>query len=274
MFPENDENESMKEETLRTPAEALAALRIVEDLFEASLLAVYLHGSAVSGGLRPHSDVDLLVVTDQPVTDAMRRSLLAALMQISGRHPAPLAGPRCIELMVFLKADLSASAYPMRSELVYGEWLRGAFEAGEIPMPVTDPELTLVAAQARQEARALVGPAAEKLLPLIPDAHIRRAMRDVLPSLLANLTGDERNVLLMLARMWRTAATGEFVTKDTAAEWAIPRLPEPIAEVLIRARDDYLGRGNDTWDPNQAAVRRAAEHLQQQVAIILASSRS
>jgi len=71
MTPENDDDEGMREETLRTPAEALAALRIVEDLFEVSLLAVYLHGSAVSGGLRPQSDVDLLVVTGQPMTDAI-----------------------------------------------------------------------------------------------------------------------------------------------------------------------------------------------------------
>jgi hypothetical protein len=38
MTPENDEDEGMREETPRTPAEALAALRIVEDLFEGSLL--------------------------------------------------------------------------------------------------------------------------------------------------------------------------------------------------------------------------------------------
>jgi hypothetical protein len=92
-----------------------------------------------------------------------------------------------------------------------------AFGAGEVPRPVSDPEFTLVLAQARQEARALVGPAAAELLPPIPDDHVRQAMRDVLPSLLANLTGDEGNVLLTLARMSRTATTGEFVTKDAAA---------------------------------------------------------
>ena len=269
MTPENDEDEGMREETPGTPAEALAALRIVEDLFEGSLLAVYLHGSDVSGGLRLQSDVDLLVVTEQPMTDAMRRSLVAALMRVSGRHPASPAGPRCIELMLFLKSDLSASAYPARSEFVYGEWLRAAFEAGEVPTPVSDPELTLVVAQARQEARALVGHAAGELLPQIPDAHVRQAMRDVLSSLLANLTGDERNVLLTLVRMWRTATTGEFVTKDAAAEWAIPRLPEPVAEVLIRARDGYLSRRKDDWEPHQAAVRQAAVYLQQQVAVML-----
>lgn len=269
MNPGNDGNEGMKEETPRAPSEALAALRIVEDLLEGCLLAVYLHGSAVSGGLRPQSDVDLLVVTDEPMTDAMRRNLLGALLRISGRHPASSAGPRCIELMVFQKSDLSASVYPARSEFIYGEWLRDAFEAGEVPRPVLDSDLTLVVAQARQEARALIGPPAVELLPQISGNHVRQAIRDVLPSLLASLTGDERNVLLTLARMWRTATTGEFVTKDVAAEWAIPRLPEPIAEVLIRARDGYLGQTRDTWGTHQAAVRQAAVYLQEKVEAML-----
>jgi len=265
---ESDE-EGMQEETPRTPAEALAALRIAKDLFGGSLSAVYLHGSAVSGGLRPQSDVDLLLVIEQPMTDAMRESLLGSLMRISGRHPANPPGPRCIELMVFLTSHLSSSAYPARSEFIYGEWLRDAFEAGERPKPVSDPELTLVLAQARQEAQALFGPTAAELLPQIPDGYVRRAMRDTLSSLLDNLIGDERNVLLTLARMWRTATTGEFVPKDAAAEWAIPRLPGEIAEVLICARDAYLGRARDLWNAQQTEVRRAANYLHRQVAVVL-----
>jgi predicted nucleotidyltransferase len=231
-------------------------------------LAVYLHGSAVSGGLRPQSDVDLLVVTERPMTDAMRASLLAALMRTSGRYPASPDGPRCVKPMVFLMSHLSAMAYPARSAFIYGEWLRDAFEAGEVPRPVSEPEFTLVLAQARQEARVLVGPAAAELLPPIPDDHVRQAMRDVLPSLLANLTGDERNVLLALARMWRTATTGEFVTKD-AAEWAIPRPRDDIAAVLVCARDAYRGRTNDTWETHQTEVRQAASYLYHRIAELL-----
>jgi hypothetical protein len=126
-----------------------------------------------------------------------------------------------------------------------------------------------VLAQARQEARALVGPAAAELLPPIPDDHVRQAMRDVLPSLLANLTGDERNVLPTLARMWRTVTTGEFVTKDAAAEWAIPRLRDDIAAVLVCARDAYRGRTNDTWETHQTEVRQAASYLYDRIAELL-----
>lgn len=256
----------MQAEALGTPAEALAALTIVRELFGGSLVAVYLHGSAVSGGLRPKSDVDLLVVTDRAPTDEMRKRLVAALMAVSGRHPADPAGPRCIELIVLLESQLSSPAYPARSELVYGEWLRDAFEAGEIPMPVSDPELTLVLAQARREARALVGPPVVELLPRIPDDHVLRAMRELLPPLLDSLEGDEANVLLTLARMWRTAATGEFVTKDAAAEWSIPRLPEFAADMIARARDAYLHGAEGSWSRHSAEVLQTATYLRRRVA--------
>src|SRR5690606_22108665 len=114
-----------------------------------------------------------------------------------------------------------------------------------------------------------IGPGAAELLPHIPVDDVRRTRRDALPSLLDNLIGDERNVLLTLARMWRTATTGEFVTKDAAAEWAIPRLPRQIADVLVCARAAYLGRAKDVWKTRQAEVRRAADYLHQQVAVML-----
>ncbi len=48
-------------------AQLRAALDVLERVIgRASLLAVYLSGSAVDGGLRPDSDVDLFVVTDAP----------------------------------------------------------------------------------------------------------------------------------------------------------------------------------------------------------------
>ena len=86
-------------------------------------------------------------------------------------------------------------------------------------------------------------------------------MRDVLPGLLGGLRGDERNVLLTLARMWYTASTGKFLTKDAAASWAIPRLPDPDAMMLDHARRAYLGEVADDWTNQGDAARQLAERL-------------
>jgi predicted nucleotidyltransferase len=244
---------------MTVPDQASTALPILAQCLGESLVAVYLHGSAVSGGLRPNSDVDLLAIVDAPTTFESRQRLVKELMQISARHPAKPGGPRCLEVMIFERSALASTERPFRGEFVYGEWLRDDFEAGTVPEPVVDPDFTLVLAQARPAAIPLFGPAATELLPAIADADIRQAMLGALPALMDNLRGDERNVLLTLARMWRTLEVGDFVPKDAAAQWAIPRLPADAAAPLNLARAAYLGEQSDDWGPLQRESQRAAD---------------
>ncbi len=257
---------------MRVPSEAYNALQCVQKRLAQSLAAVYLHGSAVAGGLRPHSDVDLLVVIDQPMTSAQRACLAADLMTISGRYPSDPDGRRPLELMVFARADLTAARYPARCEFIYGEWLRHDYEAGHIPEPVCDPDLTLVLAQSRQQALPLIGPNASRLLPAIGRSDIHRAIDDALPALIAALPGDERNVLLTLARMWRTLVTGEFVAKDVAAAWAAARLPAEQASVLAEARAAYLSVREENWRDRQPALELTVGSLHECVLAALSSN--
>lgn len=210
------------------------------------LLAVYLHGSAVSSGLQHQSDIDLLAVVDRPLTGIERAALSASLLRLSGTYPSAPSGPRCLEVTVFSQPELGAHRFPVRAEFLYGEWLRPAFEAGESTVPVQSAELTLLLAQARREAVPLVGPEKDALLPEIPEAEVRKAMRQLLPDLLADLPTDTRNVLLTLSRMWRTAVIGDFVSKADAAIWTMPQLTERNALTLEHARRAYLGEVSDT----------------------------
>ena len=56
-----------------------------------------------------------------------------------------------------------------------------------------------------------------------------------------NLLGDERNVLLTLARMVLTVETGHIASKDEAVEWILPSLREPHISVLTLAAMGYAG---------------------------------
>ncbi|HHK0294686.1 TPA: nucleotidyltransferase domain-containing protein, partial [Pseudomonas aeruginosa] len=89
------------------PAEAKRALPVIQQSLADSLVAVYLHGSAVAGGLRPKSDVDVLVVIDRATTHAIRARLVTELMKISGRPGGDTLRP--LELIVFHRADLAES---------------------------------------------------------------------------------------------------------------------------------------------------------------------
>ncbi len=245
---------------------------VIRETCGEALLALYLHGSAAGSGLRPQSDLDILAIVDRPITVAQRQALLAALLPLSGRHPAPPGGPRPVEVMLFRQDALAADDRP-QAEFVYGEWLRDGFEAGTVPAPVADPDHLLVLAQARQSAIPLFGPDPGAVLPAPSPRQVRRAMREALPGLLAGLRGDERNVLLTLARMWHTAETGGFAGKDEAAAWAMARLGAADAAPLDEARRGYLGAVRDDWRGREASARRLAETLRMHVATALSADR-
>lgn len=238
-----------------------AVLALVQQILNLDLQALYLHGSAVAGGLRPQSDLDILAVVDAPLSDTQRQELIAALMPVSAPHPATPGGPRCIELVVCRLADLQRNMHPAKVEFIYGEWLRDAFNEGYLSEAAADPEYTLLLAQARQQAKLVWGRDVLAEVPATPIEHIRQAMRDGAEPLYEGLRGDERNVLLTLARMWRTGVHGDFVTKEQAAAWAIPSLPSKLARTLEYARLAYVGEVEDRWDTRVKEAERLAQEL-------------
>lgn len=247
------------------PLEAMDAFDIVARELNESVVGVYLFGSALTGGLRPNSDVDLLVIVSEPPGEQARRRLVESLMQVSG-SPEDDGTLRPLEVTVLCRRALAPWHYPPRSELVYGEWLRQEFEQGRIPPAAADPDLAVVLATARQASLALYGPELTELVAPIPEANLRRAILDSLPDLVAGLQGDERNVLLTLARMWMTLETGEIAPKDVAAAWTLERLPPAHRATMALARHAYLDGGGDDWAPRKPQVEALAAFLQRAIA--------
>lgn len=228
------------------PKQAIQVVEIAEELFENQLIGIYLYGSAILGGLHPNSDVDVLLITNHEMPGEIRNELTKQLMTISGEVGCTQKRP--LEVTVINQGDMIPWQFPPKCEYMYGEWLREEMEAGGIPQPYYDPDIAILLQQARGYSVPLKGPKAMKLIPPIPISEIRKAMKDSLPGLVAGVRGDERNVLLTLARMWFTAATGEICPKDVASKWVLPKLPPDLAPLLEMAQNAYLGQCSDKWE--------------------------
>jgi streptomycin 3"-adenylyltransferase len=244
-------------------------IEAVADLIRATLgnhlLGLYLYGSAVAGGLRPRSDLDLFAIAGRRTSPAQRRALIAGLRPLSSRAERP-AHWRPVELTIAAMPDIDPLPYPPRIDFQSGEWL-AEFDAGAPrPWSTINPDLVIVLAQVRRTSTALAGPAAAELVPELGPADLRRAMTDEIGSLLDDLEPDTANVLLTLARIWHTLATGGFTTKDAAADWAMAQIAEPLPPLLL-ARDEYLGAvpgdpiAVDQWAGLYAEARSAARLL-------------
>jgi streptomycin 3"-adenylyltransferase len=234
--------------------------RLVRQVLGADALGAYPFGSVVRGGLKPRSDLDVLVVARRPTTTAERRTLIARLLPISGRG-MPSGKSRSVELTIVAQADMRPWRYPPRLDFLYGDWLRAQFEAGNLtPWESPNPDLALAITQVLQANHPLFGPPPAEILDPVPRADVRRAMIDGIPGLLVNLETDTANVLLTFARIWVTLVSDEIVPKDAAADWVLARIPDAHRTVLGRARGVYLGTAENRWD-DAAAVRAHVDHV-------------
>jgi predicted nucleotidyltransferase len=229
------------------------------------VVGAYLHGSAVLGGLRPTSDLDVLAVVDRPTTHDERRVIIARLLEISGRRAA--RGPaRPVELTVVRASEVRPWRFPPNVDLLYGEWLRDELEGGMVPEPRPMPDLGPEVALALRGDTALFGPPPADVFDPIPPADLRRAILAGVPGLITELESDTRNVLLTFARIWFTLATGTVGSKDEAAAWTLDRLPTEHRAVLNRARNLYLeGGADDDWIAVMPAVRAHAGYVVAQI---------
>ncbi len=232
--------------------------RLVNDAIGPKVLGIYLHGSAVHGGLKPASDVDILVVSRQSLDDRERRTLVDGLLKISG----PRVGARSVELTVVVQSEVRPWRFPPTSDFLYGDWLREEIEAKGSPQPEPMPNLAIMIRLTLAGNHPLSGPPPAELMDPVPFADLARGSVAGIPDLLNDLPGDTRNVVLTLARIWTTLGTGDIRSKDAAADWALAQLPPEHRPVLEHAKELYLTRRytEETWsDELRAQVRPHVE---------------
>ncbi|MEW2067407.1 aminoglycoside adenylyltransferase domain-containing protein [Streptomyces sp. NPDC007346] len=230
------------------------------------VVGVYLYGSASASGLRPDSDVDLLVLTRRSLTAPERAALVSLLLDSSGwrghaeRFPGA-AHRRPMELTGLVVDDVVPLTDSPRRDFQYGEWLRADLVNGRLPRPTDDPDVVVLLATAHSACRVLAGRAFGDVVPLVPPELLRKAVLAVVPDVLEGIEGDERNALLTLARILVTLDTGRIVSKDAAAEAVAPTLTAADRGLLELARAGYLGTVTDDWTGRTPQVTVLARTL-------------
>ncbi|WP_051717970.1 aminoglycoside adenylyltransferase family protein [Streptomyces megasporus] len=234
-------------------------VRLVRRVLGPDAVGAYLHGSAVLGGLRPHSDVDVFVVVRRHTTEEERRALVDGLLELSGEKAR--SGPaRPVELTLVVGTDVRPWRYPPSCEFQYGEWLREEYEGGMTPSPTPSPDLAPLITMVLAGNAPLFGPPPGEVLDPVPHEDLRRAIVAGVPELLDDWEHDTRNVLLTLARVRTTLETGTVTSKDAAAAWVLDRLPAEHRPVLVHARAVYLGEEEERWEDLRPRLRPHVEH--------------
>ena len=238
------------------------ALALVRDVLDSDAVAAYLFGSAVLGGLRPESDLDVLVVSKRRTTRAEKQRLVHGLLAASGRR-TPHGMWRRIELTIVVQSEIKPWRYPPSFDFQYGDWLRSEFESGNVePWPTTvNPDLATLITMVMLANRPLLGPPPAEIFDPVPNDDLIKAMVGDIDRLRGDIHSDTRNVILTLARIWSTVATGAIFSKGAAADWVLERLPEAHRPVLARARAIYVGDQAERWDDLENQIDPHADYV-------------
>jgi len=222
-----------------------------------NLMAVHLYGSAIDGRLQFYSDIDLLVTVHEPIDGLQREALMTGLLEISA-FPGTSCKYRALEVTVVVYAHLVPWRFAPQRDMQFGEWLRDDIRAGVYEPMQADPDIAILLTKVRKSSVPLIGEEADMIFAAVPKSDLLKAFQYSLELWQepADLQGDERNIILTLARIWYSVVTGEIIGKDEAATWLLPQLSEEHAATLQAARSEYLGLSVMDWTAAMPSVER------------------
>lgn len=215
----------------------------VEAELAGNLTGIYLHGSLAMGSFNPErSDLDLLVVTRQPLSLATKRWLAETLLRRS-------AQPHPIEISFLRRDDLVPWHYPTPYDFHYSETWRERFQReladraweGWNDSQQRDPDLAAHITVINQRGLCLSGVAIAEIFPAVPrQDYLHSVLGDVRDGL-ENLTGDPVYGILNACRTYAYLRQGHIYSKEEGGVWALEVLPESLREVAMGALAIYRG---------------------------------
>jgi predicted nucleotidyltransferase len=207
-------------------AERLAS-RCCDALGDA-IVAVILHGSLARGDFTPgRSDIDLLAIVEEPLSDEQVAAVGSALDQRARAR---------VDLRIVTRTT-AASPTPS-PELEAAFVIHPGDEVELQARRAAEADLVVELWVTRAHGRSLVGDPPGSLIGPVPGEWLIE-VGDRQLAAWESLTGDAEHsefMVLTACRIWRFAAERVYCSKTDAGRWALARDPS------LRAVDEALGR--------------------------------
>ncbi len=222
--------------------EQIAALtHLLCECTQGNLVGIYAHGSLAMGCFNPQvSDIDLLVITQQPLQQAARRQILGGLLDLSG-------APHPVEISIVYYAQVDPWRHPAPFDLHFSEAWRTATSAvlanvANAALPGgEDSDLAGHFTVLKRRGLCLVGTP-------ITDLRLAVPWEDYLASLRSDFvwavtSGEVSPVYIVLnaCRCWAAVADGVVLSKAEGGVWAAGHVPARFRLLVARSRATYGG---------------------------------
>jgi streptomycin 3"-adenylyltransferase len=214
-----------------------------------NLSGVYLHGSLAMGCFNPlSSDVDILVVVNQPLPDPVKYEIGHILLQLSDKFPG-----NGIEMSVLTAASLRNFQHPAPYELHFSDGNKADYAEGRVHFSneMFDPDLAAHVVITKARGICLFGGQIDGLFPDIPvKYYLDSIVQDSDWSYANIMRGPDSGEgwvpaygVLNFCRVLAFTEHSLITSKLEGGRWALDHLPKEYASVIQAALQEYTTNG-------------------------------
>ena len=239
------------------------------DFLGVNLTGTYLHGSLASGSYyRAKSDIDLLVVVEEPLVEDERCRFALLCLSLSDKRPT--LGD--IELSVILELNAREFVHPLPYEVHYSSTHRDRILAGrqEYARNGTDRDLAAHCTVLKARGVRLDGAPIHEVFGAVPFEDYVDAVLYDLDSILEgdNILEGPHYGVLNTCRVLQVLEEGEGTVpnKEDGAVWALDHLPSEHHKLIRQALQSYqsevpvheaeMRTGGLSWDESRLRAFR------------------
>lgn len=221
----------------------------ITKIINEDLVGFYIHGSLAMGGFNPSSsDIDVLVVTENPLTIQTKRELAKFFVKHSN-------SPYPIEISLLNSNQLKDWKHPCPFDFHYSEFWRERYEKDllrETPVYLngeinTDPDLAAHITITNNRGICIVGKPIVEAFPLIPHTDYISSILGDFKDCIENIEEDSIYCTLNLIRVFWFLKEGVISSKQEAGNWGISTFPEEFSITVKKVAECYAGY-NHTYD--------------------------
>ena len=228
-------------------------------ILQDNLVGIYLHGSAVMGCFNPRkSDIDLIIVVERPLTDAVKRAYMDMVFRYSALGPA-----KGIEMSIVLRKVCKPIVYPTPYELHFStghlEWYKQDPDDYIRRMNGVDKDLAAHFTIINHRGRCLYGAPVKEVFAEVPSCDYMDSIWNDIAEAPENITEDTMYLTLNLARVLAYKEEGLVLSKKEGGEWAISHLPAEYHPLISDALCEYSENAAIVYD--EALARHYAEYM-------------
>lgn len=227
------------------------------------LVGVYLHGSAAMGCFNGRkSDIDLIVVIDQGISDEVKRRYMDMVVELNQYAP-----PKGLEISVLRRDVCRPFVYPTPFELHFSaahlDWYRAAPEDYIKKMNGTDRDLAAHAGMIRHRGRVLWGEDAGEVFGAVGRTEYLDSIRTDVEHAAEEVETNPTYIILNLCRVLAYKEQGKILSKQEGGDWGLANVPERFQALIAGALSAY--QAEDTAQYDQAAAKDFAAYMLTQI---------